>query len=213
VPPPPSFRARLLVAVAVLAALALTGVAAGCSDDDEATTSSATTSAPIADEGATTTTTSRLPEPVPETPPPDDAEPSTGPEEAPPPTGPPATVVAPDVLGVPGEFGIAYPAGTTCPPVEALLASAALTSGAWSEVTGSGGIWLAVDPGSTSADVLFGPPAAEPRLVTIRAGAVASSGPPSPAQSPALTPEESYAITEVAPGGTLTSCIEGPVVV
>jgi hypothetical protein len=197
-----------VLAAVALTGLALLGPAAGCSDDEDTSTAPATTSAPGRGQVAATTTTSAVPET-----PPDDTAPQADPEEPPSTTGPPPTVVAPDLLGVPGEFGISYPTGTTCPPVEALLASSALSAGARAEVAGSGGIWLAVDPASTSADVLFGPPGPEPRLVTIRAGTVASSGLPSPAQSPALTPEESYAITDVGSGGTLTSCIEGPVVV
>jgi hypothetical protein len=209
---PPS-PARLAAAVAVVAVVGVAALAAGCGDDDESSGSSGTTTA-LAGEPAPTTAASTLPEPVPEAPPPDAGEATSPPgSEAPPATEPPDAVAAPDLLGVPGEFGVAYPSGTTCAPVEALLGSPALTDAARAAVVGDDGVWLAVDQGSTSADVLFGPPTSESRLVTIRSGVVASSGPPSPAQSPALTPEESYAVTDVAPGGTITSCIEGPVVV
>lgn len=202
---------RRVVLASVLTIAVLGAGLVACSDDDGATTDE---TLPAAEAGAAQpgTTGTTLPTPVPEA-----STPTEDGETAPDDEGEavpslPAPVPAPDVLGVPGEFGVAYPGGTTCADVDALFGSGALQPDALDAVTGDDGIWLAVDAAGVAADVVFGPPSSESRLVTIRGGALVSSGPPSVAQSPALTPEESYAITDVA-GDVVTACLVGPVVV
>ncbi len=204
---------RILMGTACLALLVL---GSGCSDSDddaetattptsraEPATSAATDPGPATTGGGSPDTGATDPVATTSTAP---ATTGTAPPAAPPVAPPPPTL-----LGVPGEFGMEYPNPTTCDEAGAVVATLDLdVVAAVSQGDGSF-IWLAVDETSVSAD-LFSDVAPDRTLIRIRAGSIDFAGEPTIDDLPALGSDVSYAVTTIAPDGSVTDCVEGPVV-
>jgi len=199
---------NLRAVVALVVATALSFGLAGCSDDDGedvGTEATDTTASAPAESSAPDDTSTESTAPTETSTPPEPLE-TTVPESVAPPT---TTAAAPDDLGVPSEYGMEYPDGTTCAEAEAAFAvmgqdtliALAEGGGTW--------IWLAIDEPSASADLFSAP---DRTLVQIRGGEIAFEGEPDVADLPALGGDVSYATLTSDTENGITDCVDGPVV-